>query len=122
MAPNVTANPDATGQGERAAERRRRSDAEGHAGRDSARAPQQRRARGAAAQSGALRRCRKGTSTRIDIDVVIYNGTALGVTVRTTPVDKVLNFCVERIVRDMSWIERARREPRDRVDLTATLL
>ena len=50
-------------------------------------------------------RCRKGTSTRIDIDVVIYNGAALGVNVKTTPNDKALNFCVEHIVRDMSWIK-----------------
>jgi hypothetical protein len=50
-------------------------------------------------------RCRKGDHTRIDIDVVIYNGAALGVTVRTTPNDRVLNFCVERIVRDMTWIK-----------------
>jgi hypothetical protein len=50
-------------------------------------------------------RCRKGTGTRIDIDVVIYNGAALGVNVKTTPNDKALNFCVERIVRDMSWIK-----------------
>jgi hypothetical protein len=50
-------------------------------------------------------RCRKGDHTRIDIDVVIYNGAALGVTVRTTPNDRALNFCVERIVRDMTWIK-----------------
>ena len=50
-------------------------------------------------------RCRKGTGTRIEIDVVIYNGTALGVNVKTTPNDRALNFCVERIVRDMSWVK-----------------
>jgi len=50
-------------------------------------------------------RCRKGTGPRIDIDVVVYNGTAVGVTVKTTPNDRALNFCVERIVRDMSWVK-----------------
>lgn len=50
-------------------------------------------------------RCRKNTGTRIEIDAVIYNGAALGVTVRTTPSDRALNFCVERIVRDTSWIK-----------------
>jgi hypothetical protein len=50
-------------------------------------------------------RCRKGGGTKIDIDVVIYDGSALGVTVKTTPNDKALNFCVERIVRDMTWVK-----------------
>ncbi len=50
-------------------------------------------------------RCRKTTGTRIDIDVVIYNGAALGVTVKTAPNDRVMNFCVEHIVRDMSWVK-----------------
>ena len=50
-------------------------------------------------------RCRKGNGTRIDIEAVIYNGAALGVSVRTTPNDRVLNFCVERIVRDTSWVK-----------------
>jgi hypothetical protein len=50
-------------------------------------------------------RCRKSGGTRVEIDVVIYNGTALGVTVRTTPNDRALGFCIERIVRDTSWIK-----------------
>jgi len=50
-------------------------------------------------------RCRKSSGTKVEIDVVIYNGTALGVTVRTTPSDRALNFCIERIVRDTSWIK-----------------
>jgi hypothetical protein len=54
---------------------------------------------------GRFARCRKNTGTRIDIDAVIYNGAALGVTVRTAPNDRALNFCVERIVRDMSWVK-----------------
>jgi hypothetical protein len=52
-----------------------------------------------------LARCHKTSGTKVEIDVVIYNGTALGVTVRTTPSDRVLNFCIERIVRDTSWIK-----------------
>ena len=50
-------------------------------------------------------RCRKSGTTRINIDAVIYNGSALGVTVQTVPNDRLLNFCVERIVRATSWIK-----------------
>jgi len=52
-----------------------------------------------------LERCHRVASTRVDIDAVIYNGTAVGVTVRTAPTDRGLNFCIERIVRETSWIK-----------------
>jgi len=50
-------------------------------------------------------RCRKPATVRIDIDAIIYNGSALGVNVRTAPNDQALKFCVERIVRETTWIK-----------------
>ena len=50
-------------------------------------------------------RCRKANNTRVDIDVVVYNGAALGVNVKSTPSDPSLNFCVEHAVREITWIK-----------------
>jgi hypothetical protein len=43
--------------------------------------------------------------THGEIAAVVYNGAALGVDVRTKPNDRALNFCIERTVRQMSWLK-----------------
>jgi hypothetical protein len=43
--------------------------------------------------------------THGEIAAVVYNGAALGVDVKTTPNDRALNFCMERAVRQMTWVK-----------------
>jgi hypothetical protein len=43
--------------------------------------------------------------THGEIAAVVYNGAALGVDVKTTPNDRALNFCIERAVRQMTWVK-----------------
>ena len=43
--------------------------------------------------------------THGEIAAVVYNGSALGVDVRTKPNDRALNFCIERTVRQMTWVK-----------------
>jgi hypothetical protein len=43
--------------------------------------------------------------THGEIAAVVYNGAATGVDVKTTPNDKALNFCIERTVRQMTWLK-----------------
>ena len=50
-------------------------------------------------------RCGIPTGTRITIDAVVYNGAAVGVDVRAAPRDSALEFCVEQVVREASWVE-----------------
>ncbi|HMI88951.1 MAG TPA: hypothetical protein VK550_32955 [Polyangiaceae bacterium] len=49
--------------------------------------------------------CRIPYGTHGEIAAVVYNGAALGVDVKTTPNDRALNFCIERSVRQMTWIK-----------------
>jgi hypothetical protein len=50
-------------------------------------------------------RCRIPRTTRVDINALIYNGQAIGVDVFTKPGDRALNFCIERVVRETSWVK-----------------
>jgi hypothetical protein len=50
-------------------------------------------------------RCNVPRGTRIDIRAVIYNGSAVGVDVWTTPANGALSFCIERVVRETSWVK-----------------
>ena len=43
--------------------------------------------------------------THGEITAVVYNGSALGVDVKTKPNDRALNFCIERTVRQMTWVK-----------------
>jgi hypothetical protein len=49
--------------------------------------------------------CRIPYATHGEIAAVIYNGAALGVDVKTKPNDRALNFCIERAVRQMTWVK-----------------
>jgi hypothetical protein len=49
--------------------------------------------------------CRIPYGTHGEIAAVIYNGAALGVDVKTKPNDRALNFCIERAVRQMTWVK-----------------
>jgi hypothetical protein len=49
-------------------------------------------------------RCRIPAMTRVQIDAVVYNGKAVGVDVRTTPSNPALDFCIEQVVRETSWV------------------
>jgi hypothetical protein len=49
--------------------------------------------------------CRIPQGTHGEIAAVIYNGAAVEVDVKTTPNDRALNFCIERTVRQMSWVK-----------------
>lgn len=49
--------------------------------------------------------CRIPYGTHVDIAAVIYNGAALGVDVHSKPNDRALNFCIERAVRQMTWVK-----------------
>jgi hypothetical protein len=49
--------------------------------------------------------CRIPYATHGEIAAVVYNGAALGVDVKTTPNDRALNFCIERAVRQMTWVK-----------------
>jgi hypothetical protein len=48
--------------------------------------------------------CRIPYGTHGEIAAVVYNGAALGVDVKSTPNDRALNFCIERTVRQMTWV------------------
>lgn len=50
-------------------------------------------------------RCGIPTGTHLTIDVVVYNGAPVGVDVRSAPRDSALEFCVEQVVREASWVE-----------------
>ena len=50
-------------------------------------------------------RCSIPRTTRVQIGVAIYNGQAIGVDVRSNPTNRSLNFCVERIVRQTTWVK-----------------
>lgn len=43
--------------------------------------------------------------THGEIAAVVYNGAASAVDVKTTPNDKALNYCIERAVRQMTWVK-----------------
>ena len=43
--------------------------------------------------------------THGEIAAVVYNGAASTIDVKTTPNDKALNFCIERTVRQMTWVK-----------------
>ena len=49
--------------------------------------------------------CRIPYATHGEIAAVIYNGAALGVDVKSKPNDRALNFCIERAVRQMTWVK-----------------
>jgi len=49
-------------------------------------------------------RCRIPIATRVQIDAVVYNGKAVGVDVRSTPSNPALDFCIEQVVREASWV------------------
>jgi hypothetical protein len=49
--------------------------------------------------------CRIPYGTHGEIAAVVYNGSALGVDVQTKPNDRALNFCIERTVRQMSFVK-----------------
>jgi hypothetical protein len=49
-------------------------------------------------------RCRIPVATSVQIDAVVYNGKAVGVDVRTAPSDPPLAFCIEQVVRELSWV------------------
>jgi hypothetical protein len=49
--------------------------------------------------------CRIPYGTHGEIAAVVYNGAALGVDVQTKPNDRALNFCIERTVRQMTWVK-----------------
>lgn len=54
---------------------------------------------------GRFEHCRIPYGTHGEIAAVVYNGAALGVDVKTTPNDRALNFCIERTVRQMTWVK-----------------
>jgi hypothetical protein len=43
--------------------------------------------------------------THGEISAVVYNGAAVEVDVQTTPYDRALNFCIERTVRQTTWVK-----------------
>jgi len=49
--------------------------------------------------------CRIPYGTHGEIAAVVYNGSALGVDVKTNPNDRALNFCIERTVRQITWVK-----------------
>jgi hypothetical protein len=49
--------------------------------------------------------CRIPYGTHGEIAAVVYNGGASSVEVKTTPNDRALNFCIERAVRQMTWVK-----------------
>lgn len=50
-------------------------------------------------------RCAIPSSTRVAIRVAVYDGQAIGVDVRSNPNTPALDFCVDRIVRQTTWIK-----------------
>jgi hypothetical protein len=49
--------------------------------------------------------CRIPYGTHGEIAALVYNGAALGVDVNTKPNDRALNFCIERTVRQITWVK-----------------
>jgi hypothetical protein len=49
--------------------------------------------------------CRIPYGTHGEIAAVVYNGAASSVEVKTTPNDRALNFCIERTVRQTTWVK-----------------
>jgi hypothetical protein len=70
---------------------------QGHLGRDQLEGPLR--------DAQRFARCAIPTATRLQIDAVVYNGQAVGVDVRATPKDAALEFCVEQVVRETSWVK-----------------
>jgi hypothetical protein len=50
-------------------------------------------------------RCAIPPTTRVAIRVAVYNGQAIGVDVRSNPNTPALDFCVDRIVRQTTWVK-----------------
>ena len=50
-------------------------------------------------------RCAVPRNAEVHVDAVIYNGAAVGVDVRANPRDLALEFCVEQVVRETSWVQ-----------------
>jgi hypothetical protein len=48
--------------------------------------------------------CRIPYGTHGEISAVVYNGAASSVEVKSHPNDRALNFCIERAVRQMTWV------------------
>ncbi len=69
----------------------------GHLDRDKLEGPMRDRAR--------FVRCAVPKGADIQIDAVIYNGAAVGVDVRADPREPALEFCVEQVVRETSWVQ-----------------
>jgi hypothetical protein len=69
----------------------------GHLNRDALEGPLRDRAK--------FDRCGVPKAADIQIDAVIYNGAAVGVDVRANPRDQALEFCIEQIVRETSWVQ-----------------
>jgi hypothetical protein len=68
----------------------------GHLDRDKLEGPLRDRSR--------YERCRIPQGTRARIDALVYNGAAVGVDVHTMPIDQPLEFCIEQVVRETSWV------------------
>ena len=49
--------------------------------------------------------CRVPYGTHVEIAAVVYNGSTLGVDVQTKPADKALALCVERTVRQTTFVK-----------------
>lgn len=49
--------------------------------------------------------CSIPRTTRVNISVAIYNGQAIGVDIYAKPNNRPLTFCVERIVRQTTWVK-----------------
>jgi len=69
----------------------------GHLNRDTLESPLKDAAR--------FERCSIPRTTRVEIAAAIYNGQAIGVDVRSHPSSRSLNFCVEGIVRQTTWVK-----------------
>jgi hypothetical protein len=50
-------------------------------------------------------RCAIPPTTRVAIRVAVYNGQAIGVDVRSNPNTPALDFCVDRVVRQTTWVK-----------------
>jgi len=50
-------------------------------------------------------RCAVPKDADIQIDAVIYNGAAVGVDVRANPRELALEFCIEQVIRETSWVQ-----------------
>jgi hypothetical protein len=50
-------------------------------------------------------RCGIPRTTRVDISVAVYNGQAIGVDVQSIPSNRAIDFCVERVARQTTWVK-----------------